>query len=101
MEEIRVDFPILRKRRERDNKPCIYLDNTATSLKPRQVIDGIVDYYENHCANVHRGVYRLAQEASKLYEEAHDVVARFIGAENRTQMIFVKNATEAINYIAY
>ncbi|MFX0068448.1 MAG: aminotransferase class V-fold PLP-dependent enzyme [Candidatus Hodarchaeota archaeon] len=101
VEEIRVDFPILRKRRERDNKPCIYLDNTATSLKPRQVIDGIVDYYENHCANVHRGVYRLAQEASKLYEEAHDVVARFIGAENRTQMIFVKNATEAINYIAY
>ncbi|MFX1485814.1 MAG: aminotransferase class V-fold PLP-dependent enzyme [Promethearchaeota archaeon] len=101
MEEIRADFPILRKRRKRDDKPCIYLDNTATSLKPRQVIEAIVDYYENHCANIHRGVYRLSQEASRLYEEAHDTVAKFIGARNRTEMSFVKNTTEAINYVAY
>lgn len=101
VEEIRADFPILRKRRKRDDKPCIYLDNTATSLKPRQVIEAIVDYYENHCANIHRGVYRLSQEASRLYEEAHDTVAKFIGARNRTEMSFVKNTTEAINYVAY
>lgn len=101
VEDIRADFPILRRRRKRDDKPCIYLDSTATSLKPKQVIEAIVDYYENHCANIHRGVYELSQEASRLYEEAHDAVARFIGAENRGQISFVKNTTEAINFVAY
>ncbi len=99
--KIREDFPILKRRREDDGKPFIYLDNAATSLKPIQVIEAVVNYYEKHCANIHRGVHTLSQEASQLYEEAHDKVAKFIGAKNREEIVFVKNTTEAINYVAY
>ena len=99
--KIRQDFPILKRRRVDDGKPFIYLDNAATSLKPIQVIEAVVNYYEQHCANIHRGVHTLSQEASQLYEEAHDKVAKFIGAKNREEIVFVKNTTEAINYIAY
>jgi len=99
--KIREDFPLLKRRREDDGKPFIYLDNAATSLKPIQVIEAVINYYEKHCANIHRGVHTLSQEASQLYEEAHDKVARFIGAKGREEIVFVKNTTEAINYVAY
>ncbi|MHA1581284.1 MAG: aminotransferase class V-fold PLP-dependent enzyme [Candidatus Baldrarchaeia archaeon] len=97
----REDFPLLKRRREDDGKPFIYLDSAATSLKPIQVIEAVTNYYERHCANIHRGVHTLSQEASQLYEEAHDKVARFIGAKSREEIVFVKNTTEAINYVAY
>ncbi|MFQ6085135.1 MAG: aminotransferase class V-fold PLP-dependent enzyme [Candidatus Bathyarchaeia archaeon] len=95
VEKIRKDFPIL------DRRKVIYFDNAATSLKPKVVIDALADYYLEHCANIHRGIYRLSEEATTLYEEAHDKVARFVGAKNREEMIFVKNTTEAINFVAY
>jgi len=99
--KIREDFPLLKRRREDDGKPFIYLDSAATSLKPIQVIEAVTNYYERHCANIHRGVHTLSQEASQLYEEAHDKVARFVGAKSREEIVFVKNTTEAINYVAY
>ena len=99
--KIREDFPLLKRRRKEDGKPFIYLDSAATSLKPIQVIEAVTNYYEKHCANIHRGVHTLSQEASQLYEEAHDKVARFIGAKSREEIVFVKNTTEAINYVAY
>ena len=97
--KIREDFPIL-KRIVNDN-PLIYFDNAATSQKPRQVIDAIRDYYENHNANVHRAVHTLSQEATELYESAHDEVARFINARGMEETVFVRGTTEAINLVAY
>jgi len=97
--KIREDFPIL-KRKVNDN-PLIYFDNAATSQKPKQVIDAIRDYYENHNANVHRAVYTLSQEATELYENAHEEVARFINAKGMEETIFVRGTTEAINLVAY
>ena len=97
MLQVREDFPYL-KRRIKD-KPIIYFDNAATTQKPRQVIDGLVDYYHNHCANIHRGIHTLSQEASELYEEARRKVARFINADER-EIIFVRNTTEAINLVS-
>jgi cysteine desulfurase/selenocysteine lyase len=96
---VREDFPILRRRIE--GKPLIYLDNAATSQKPIQVIEAIRRFYEESNANVHRGVHTLSQEASELYERAHEEVAEFIGAEGIEEIIFTKNATEAINLVAY
>nr|WP_254268004.1 cysteine desulfurase [Halorussus aquaticus] len=96
---IREDFPILQ--REFDGQQVVYLDNGATSQKPNQVIDAIADYYRNYNANVHRGIHQLSQEASIAYEEAHDTVAEFVGADGREEMIFTKNTTEAENLVAY
>ncbi|MBS7611582.1 cysteine desulfurase [Candidatus Bathyarchaeota archaeon] len=96
---IRRDFPILSLRRE-DGKPLIYLDNAATTLKPRQVISAIIRYYERYTANVHRGLYRLAQEATSLYENAREAVAKFIKADS-SEVVFTKNATEGVNIVAY
>ncbi|MEM2848966.1 MAG: cysteine desulfurase [Candidatus Bathyarchaeia archaeon] len=98
-ESVRGDFPILSLRRE-DGKPLIYLDNAATSLKPRQVINAIVRYYELYTANVHRGLYKLAQEATSLYEGAREAVAKFIKADS-SEVVFTKNATEGVNVVAY
>lgn len=95
VERVRKDFPVLKRRK------VIYLDNAATSLKPKQVIDVVNEYYFEHSANIHRGVHKLSEEASVLYEEAHDKVARFINARDRGELIFVKNTTEAINLVAY
>ena len=78
--KIRQDFPILS--RKVYDRPLIYLDNAATTQKPRQVIQALVDYYERYNANVHRGVHALSQEATERYEEARAKVARFIGAES-------------------
>ncbi len=100
LSELRKDFPIFRKRREKDGKPLIYLDNAATSLKPRQVIDAVKSYYEDYCANVHRGVYSLSQEATDLYEDSRAKIAEFIGCDS-SELVFVKNTTEGINLVAY
>ncbi|HDJ96676.1 MAG TPA: cysteine desulfurase [Candidatus Aenigmarchaeota archaeon] len=97
--KIREDFPILR--RKINGKPLIYFDNTATSQKPIQVINVIKEFYEQHNANIHRGVHTLSQEASEMYEEAHNKVAKFINARRMEEIIFVRNATEAINLVAY
>ncbi len=99
VEEIRKDFPILQ--RKIDGKPLIYFDNTATSHKPRQVIKAILNFYEKHNANIHRGIHTLSQEASEMYEDAHDKVAKFIGADDRKDVIFVRNTTEGLNLVAY
>jgi cysteine desulfurase/selenocysteine lyase len=81
--------------------PLIYFDNAATSQKPRQVIDSIRDFYERHNANVHRAVHTLSQEASELYESAHEEVANFINARGMEEVIFVRGTTEAVNLAAY
>lgn len=96
---IRSDFPILT--RQVHGKPLIYLDNAATSQKPRQVIEAMVDYYEHHNANVHRGVHTLSDESTDLYEQARKTVAGFIHANKPEQIIFVRNTTEAMNLIAW
>jgi cysteine desulfurase/selenocysteine lyase len=96
--EIRNDFPFLK--RLINNKPIIYFDNAATTQKPRQVIQTISNYYENYCANIHRGIHTLSQESSQLYEESRRKVARFINADER-EIIFVRNTTEAINLVSH
>ena len=99
-EKIRKDFPIL-NRTVRDNKALVYLDNASTTQKPNQVIDSINDFYKNHNANIHRAVYALAEEATELYENTRDKIAKFINVENRNEIIFVRGTTEAINLVAY
>lgn len=99
VEKIRKDFPILS--RKIHGKPLVYVDNAATTQKPRQVISAIGEYYESHNANVHRGVHTLSTEATDMVEEARDKVCKFIGASNREEVIFVRNATEAINLVLY
>jgi cysteine desulfurase/selenocysteine lyase len=95
---VRADFPILA--RERDGVPIAYLDSAATSQKPTAVIDAVDSYYRHSNANVHRGVYELAQEATDLFEGARERIAAFVGGETATT-IFTRNATEAINLVAY
>ena len=97
--KVREDFPILK--RKINNHPLIYFDNAATSQKPKQVIDAIKNFYENHNANVHRAVHTLSQEASELYEKAHEEVANFINANGMEEIVFVRGTTEAINLVAY
>jgi cysteine desulfurase/selenocysteine lyase len=96
--DVRADFPIFS--REFDGQPLVYLDSAATSQKPAVVIEAIDDYYRRHNANVHRGVYTLAQEATDMFEGARERVAAFVGGETDTT-IFTRNATEAINLVAY
>jgi len=97
--QIRADFPILSRRVH--GKPLIYFDNAATSQKPRQVIEATTDYYENHNANVHRGVHQLSEEATQVFEEARKKIADFVNAGDSRQIVFTKNATESINLVAY
>jgi cysteine desulfurase / selenocysteine lyase len=98
LEEIRAEFPILA--REIHGHPLAYLDNGATAQKPLAVIDSLDTYLREHNANVHRGVHTLSEEATALYEEARATVASHIGADQR-EVIFVRNATEALNLVAY
>ncbi|MCA1900236.1 MAG: cysteine desulfurase [Chloroflexi bacterium] len=98
--KIRQDFPIL-ERQTREGARLIYLDSTATSQKPRQVIEAMDDFYRQTNANIHRGVHTLAEEATALYEGARERVAKFINAESARQVIYTRNATEAINLAAY
>ncbi len=95
---LRQDFPILS--RQIHGKPLIYLDNAASSHKPRQVIEAMVTYYYQHHANVHRGAHTLSVEATELYEEARRKVARFINAPSPESLVFTRNTTEAINLVA-
>ncbi len=98
LDEIRGEFPILS--REVHGAPLAYLDNGATSQKPLAVIEALDRFWREHNANVHRGVHTLSEEATALYEEARRVVAAHIGADHR-EIVFVRNATEALNLVAY
>lgn len=97
--KIREDFPIFK--RKINNYPLIYFDNGATTQKPKQVIEAISIFYKNYNANVHRAVHTLSQEASELYESAHEKIADFINASGMEEIIFVRGTTEAINLVAY
>jgi cysteine desulfurase/selenocysteine lyase len=96
---VRGDFPILR-RTVRDGRPLVYLDSGATSHKPTVVLDAEREFYELHNAAVHRGAHQLAEEATDAFEAARSSVAGFIGAHD-DEVVFTKNATEAINLVAY
>lgn len=96
---IRADFPIL-TRTVRGDRPLVYLDSGATSHKPRQVLDAERHFYEHLNAAVHRGAHQLSEEGTDAYEAARHTVARFIGARN-DEIVFTRNATEAINLVAY
>ncbi|PCI33705.1 MAG: cysteine desulfurase [Elusimicrobia bacterium] len=98
IKKIRADFPIL-KRTVR-GKPLVYLDSAATSQRPRQVIDALSSFYENHNANIHRGVHALAEEAEALVEESRAKTARFIGAPKPETIVFTSNTTHSINLVA-
>lgn len=97
--EIKKDFPIL-QRTMRD-KPLTYLDSAATSQKPKQVIDAIVDYYSRYNANVHRAIYELGEESTREFEGARERIAEFIHAKLPTEIAFTKSTTESLNLIAY
>jgi cysteine desulfurase/selenocysteine lyase len=96
---IRADFPILE--RTVHGKPLVYLDSGATAQKPRRVIDAESDFYANHNANAHRGIYDLAEEATALYEGAREKLARFIGAPQPETIVFTRGTTESTNLVAY
>ncbi|MCH7667742.1 MAG: cysteine desulfurase [Acidobacteria bacterium] len=96
---IRKDFPILF--RQVNGHPLIYLDSASTSQKPQQVIDAVSDYYERINANVHRGAYTLADEATTAYESARSRVASFLNASSPAEIVFTRGTTQAINMIAY
>jgi len=96
---LRADFPILQ--REVHGKRLVYLDNAATAQKPRSVIQAITDYYEHSNANVHRGVHTLSHEATELYEGARKRVARFVNANHWRELVYTRNATEAVNLVAH
>jgi cysteine desulfurase/selenocysteine lyase len=97
--QIIKDFPILS--REINGSKLVYLDNAATSQKPRSVIDSISRYYEHYNANVHRGIHTMSEEATAAYEEVREKVADFIGADNTCEIIYTKGTTESINLVAY
>ena len=99
VERVRADFPILE--RDIDGQPLVYLDNAATSQTPERVIDAISEYYRSYNANVHRGIHQLSQESSIAYEDAHDRIAEFIGADGREEIAFTLNTTQAMNTVAY
>jgi cysteine desulfurase/selenocysteine lyase len=95
---LRREFPILQQ--EVNGRPLAYLDSGASSQKPRRVIECLEDYYRRYNANVHRGVYRLSEEATFAYERARGKVARFLNAQSAREIVFVRNTTEAINLVA-
>ena len=96
---IRADFPILS--RTVNGKTVVYLDNAATSQKPRQVIDAMSAVFEEYNANIHRGVYEFSETTTAAFEGARAKVAKFIGAKDDREVIFVRNATEGVNLVAY
>jgi len=96
---VRADFPILA--RTVGDAPLVYLDSAATSQKPRQVIDAESEFYANHNANAHRGLYMLAEEATEMYEEARAKLARFIGTDDPATIVFTRGTTESTNLVAY
>lgn len=99
IEKIRKDFPIL-ERRIKGGHRLIYLDNAATTQKPKVVIDAITNYYTSYNSNIHRAVHQLAEEATSAYEEVRQKVAKLINAQSVEEIVFTKNATESINLVA-
>ena len=97
--ELRNDFPIL-SRKIYDKYPLVYLDNAATTQKPRQVVEAMTEEYYNVNANVHRGVHFLSQQATDLHEAARETVRRFLGARSASEIIFTRGTTESINLVA-
>jgi cysteine desulfurase / selenocysteine lyase len=100
VKQIRADFPILQTEMY-PGVPLIFLDSAASSQKPLPVIEAMDTYYRNYHANVHRGIYRLSEEATNAYEGAREKVAKFINAPDSAQVIYVRNATEGFNLVAY
>lgn len=98
-DKVRADFPILNQ--EVNGKPLVYLDNAATSQKPLAVLNAIRDYYEQYNSNVHRGVHTLSARATDAYEGARVKIAKFINAASPQEIIYTRNASEAINLVAY
>lgn len=98
VKKIREDFPILK--RTINGAPLVYLDNAATSQKPKQVIDAIVDYYSNYNANIHRGVHSLSQEATDAYEQARKTLQQHFNAAHAHEVLFTAGTTEGINLVA-
>lgn len=98
IQKIREDFPILN--RKVNGSPLVYLDNAATSQKPKVVIDSIINYYEQYNANIHRGVHSLSQEATDAYEKARKKVQTFFNAKKDCEIIFTEGTTESINLVA-
>lgn len=92
--KIKLDFPIFQ-----NNRNLVYLDSTATALKPQQVLDKENEYYTKYSANIYRGIYKISEKATLEYEKAREKVAHFIGAINSNEVVFVRNATEAINLV--
>lgn len=95
IDKIKKDFPIFK-----NNLGLVYLDNAATSQKPMSVINSVTEFYEKFNANIHRGVYDLSEEATNRFEESRNKIAKFIGAENGSEIVFTANASEAINLVA-
>ena len=92
---IREDFPILK--REVNDEVLVYLDNAATTQKPRPVVEAVEKFYATHNANIHRGVHTLAQEATDLYEAARAKVAKFIHAGSTKEVLFTRGTTTSLN----
>ena len=97
---IRADFPIL-SREIHPGVPLVYLDSTATSQKPNSVIELMDMFYRQSNANIHRGIYVLAEESTAIYESARERIAAFIGAQRASQVIFTRNTTESLNLVAF
>jgi cysteine desulfurase/selenocysteine lyase len=97
---LRADFPVF-ERPHRSGKSLVFLDSAASAPKPRVVIDALADAYAHHYANVHRGIYELSEDATARFEGARRALAEFIGAPSEREVVFVRNATEAINLVAY
>jgi len=98
--EIRKDFPILQRETQPGTR-LVYLDSTATSQKPLAVLNSMENYYRRSNANIHRGVHTLAEEATTLYEQAREKIAKFINSPSARQIIYTRNTTESINLVAY
>lgn len=98
VDEVRKDFPILE--RVVNGRSLVYLDSAATSQKPKQVIDSIVDYYSRYNSNIHRGIHSLGEEATSAYEGVREKAADFIKAPSAREIIFTRNTTEAVNLVA-
>lgn len=96
VKKIKQDFPIFKH-----NPNLVYLDSTATSLKPKVMVDKLVEYYEKYSANIFRGVYKISEKATEEYERTREIVAGFINAKNSREIIFTRNTTESLNLVAY
>src|SRR6195952_4292376 len=99
VERIRQDFPILTQTIR--GKPLVFLDSAASAQKPRVVIDAMVHAMETQYANVHRGLHWMSERPTEAYEAARDAVAELMNANDRSEVVFVRNSTEAINLLAY